>query len=165
MTRLDRFVALTVALGFGLVAVPLGAQNFIGGQKCGSCHAFELEIWTKGPHARAHRALTPEQLRDPKCSTCHTMASDMLEAQYLGVQCERCHGGGRYYRHDYVMKDQELARAVGLIDVDGVSCQQCHTTGTPSIEPFVFGSMWAEIDHGEQARRKWEEAKGVEASR
>ena len=162
--RRDRWVTFGVVLGVVLVALPLGASEFVGVKRCQSCHRFEFERWCDGPHAWAHRVLTPEQLGDPKCSTCHTLGPEFLEEELLGVQCERCHGSGKYYHRDYVMKDRELARAVGLLDVTAATCKQCHTAGTPSIDPFDFDRMWAEIAHGREARAEWEAAQeGAEA--
>ncbi|MBC7794704.1 MAG: hypothetical protein H7Z43_13450, partial [Clostridia bacterium] len=74
------------------------------------------------------------------------------EEKYAGVQCESCHGGGRYYYPQYVMKDRELARLVGLVDATAEQCQRCHNEAAPSIKPFDFASMWAKIDHGRVAR-------------
>jgi hypothetical protein len=75
------------------------------------------------------------------------------------VGCERCHGPGKYYVPSFVMKDRELARAVGLVDAKPEHCVQCHTEGTPSIRPFKFDEMWAKIDHGKAAREAWEKAR------
>jgi hypothetical protein len=130
------------------------AQNYIGAERCKTCHEFEYQVWASGPHARAHLSLTEDQLKDPKCNNCHTMPADQTEVGFIGVQCERCHGPGKYYHPSYVMKDKELARAVGLIDPQPVHCMQCHTDGAPSIKPFDFASMWAKIDHGRTARER-----------
>ncbi len=136
--------------------MPAAAQNYISAERCKTCHEFAYRQWSGGPHAIAHKALTDEQLEDPKCNTCHTMLPDDREERFLGVQCERCHGPGRYYHRHYVMKDRELSRAVGLVDPKPEHCSQCHTEGAPSIRPFDFKTMWARIDHGKTAREKWE---------
>ena len=140
------------------MSAPLGAQEYVGAEKCKSCHEFEFRVWSVGPHARAHNALNAEQMKDPKCNGCHTMVPGNIEAATIGVQCERCHGPGKYYHPSYVMKDKELARAVGLIDPAEAHCRSCHTDGTPSIRPFDFARMWAAIDHGDAARKAWEAA-------
>ena len=131
------------------------AQNYVGAERCGTCHEFALKVWQSGPHAQAHRSLSDEQLKDARCNNCHTLAEE-AEAKFQGVQCERCHGPGKYYQAAYVMKDRELSRAVGLIDPAPQHCQQCHTEGAPSITPFDFKTMWARIDHGKTAREAWE---------
>jgi cytochrome c3-like protein len=141
-----------------LLACPAQAQNFVGAERCGQCHEFEYKMWLAGPHAKAHLALTADQLKDSKCNNCHTHAVE-ADSKLTGVQCERCHGPGKYYQAAYVMKDRELARAVGLIDPTAASCQQCHTEGAPSVEPFDFKTMWARIDHGKAAREVWERSR------
>ena len=115
-------------------------------------------MWAKGPHAKAQKHLHPEQLKDSKCNTCHTMVPGQSDVRFANVQCERCHGPGQYYHRPYVMKDKELARAVGLLNPSSSHCQQCHTEGVPSIKPFDFQEMWAKIAHGSAARKAWEEA-------
>lgn len=148
--------ALTAAalLAWGGAAA---AENFIGAKRCQACHPFEFQQWAAGPHARAHTSLTPEQRKDSKCNSCHTMSPTELDnPKLVGVQCESCHGPGRYYHPPFVMKDRELARAVGLVDPTAAQCQRCHTEGAPSIKPFDFAEMWGRIDHGRAARQAWE---------
>lgn len=128
-------------------------QTFIGAKRCQTCHEWEYQQWAKEPHAQAHLALTPAQLKDGKCNGCHTMVPAQLEEEKLaGVQCESCHGGGRYYYQSFVMKDRELARLVGLTDPTAEQCQRCHNESAPSIKPFDFAALWAKIDHGRAAR-------------
>lgn len=153
-----RICTVAAALLAAFCATPLWAQDYIGAEKCKSCHAFEYRVWAAGPHARAHQPLTAEQLADPKCNNCHTMLPGNVEAAFAGVQCERCHGPAKYYHPAYVMKDKELARAVGLVDPVEAHCRSCHTEGTPSIRPFDFARMWGEIDHGKKARQAYEAA-------
>jgi hypothetical protein len=142
----------------GVAAVAKG-QSYIGAERCKSCHEFEYRQWSLGPHAKAHAPLSAEQRADPKCNTCHTMLPETTEARYDGVQCERCHGPGRYYHRRYVMRDRELSRAVGLVDPKPEHCRQCHTEGTPSVEPFEYEAKWRRIDHGRRAHLAWEKAR------
>jgi NAD-dependent SIR2 family protein deacetylase len=113
--------------------------------------------WAKGPHGKAELSLTTGQLESTKCSTCHTTLGVTASLEKLkGVQCESCHGPGQYYHPAYVMKDKELAAAVGLVRPTSVDCERCHTAGAPSIRQFDFAKFWAEIDHGAAARVAWE---------
>jgi hypothetical protein len=156
MTRCAlRFLPLAL-LALGAVA---HGQSYIGAERCKSCHEWEYKRWAAGPHAKAHVPLTEEQRADPKCNTCHTMLPDESDDRFAGVQCERCHGPGRYYHRRYVMLDRELSRYVGLIDPKAEHCRQCHTEGTPSIKPFQYEEMWQRIDHGREARQRWEKAR------
>ena len=66
------------------------------------------------------------------------------------LQCETCHGSGRYYSPLYVMKDKELARAVGLVVPNEQTCKRCHDGSAPTIEPFDYAKAWARIAHGKQ---------------
>ena len=64
-----------------------------------------------------------------------------------GVQCETCHGGGRYYFAEYVMRDAELARLVGLQDPDEATCLSCHDSNTPRLVPFDYEAARERIRH------------------
>ncbi len=157
-------ISSVLSLFISLVCLPLavGAQEFIGAQRCKSCHEFEYMIWARGPHAKSQAHLTPENLRDAKCNTCHTMIPGESDKRFANVQCERCHGAGEYYHRDYVMKDKELSKAVGLVTPSASHCLQCHTEGTPSIKAFDFAKMWAKISHGAEARKLWESSRELE---
>jgi hypothetical protein len=73
-----------------------------------------------------------------------------------GVSCEACHGAGRLYSPAYVMRDPELARAVGLLDPGEKTCLACHTESTPSLGKFEYARKLPLIEHGgdRAARRK-----------
>ncbi|OGQ90937.1 MAG: hypothetical protein A2289_26780 [Deltaproteobacteria bacterium RIFOXYA12_FULL_58_15] len=149
--RLTKTLLVTSCV-VGLVAVAARAQSYIGAERCKTCHEWEYKQWAQGPHAEAHKSLSQEQRGDAKCNTCHSTLPEETDKRFAGVQCERCHGPGRYYHRRYVMRDRELARAVGLTDPKAAHCMQCHTEGTPSIEPFDFEKMWPRISHGKEAR-------------
>ena len=148
------FAGGLVAVGRPDVAPAQGSQQhrYIGAKRCGSCHSFAYERWKSGPHARAHQSLTAEQLADPKCNTCHAMVPEENAERFAGVQCESCHGPGKYYHPSYVMKDHELSRALGLAEPTAETCTQCHSQGVPTIQGFDFERMWSRIAHGERAR-------------
>ncbi len=141
-------------------APALAGQSYIGAERCRTCHEFEFRVWSSGPHAKARQALTPEQLGDAKCNTCHTMVAGSADERLAGVQCEQCHGSGQFYQYRYVMRDRELSRAVGLIETSASHCQRCHTEGAPSMEPFDYERAWARIDHGPKARERWLRTRG-----
>ena len=89
------------------------AADHIGPETCKACHPLAYEAWKEGPHAHAVESLSEAQRREARCTSCH--APD-TEKGARGVTCETCHGGGRLYAHAYVMRDRELARAVGLLE-------------------------------------------------
>ena len=144
------------------MATAAHAHNYLGAERCETCHTFAYQKWKRGPHAQATEDLSPAQAKDPKCSTCHSLTS-LAEptAKFEGVQCESCHGPGRFYYPNYVMRDGELARAVGLVEQGEAVCVRCHTAGAPSLDAFDYKKMWAEIDLGETARKAWEARDGA----
>jgi hypothetical protein len=64
------------------------------------------------------------------------------------ITCERCHGPGKYYYPSYVMRDRELARAVGLLEPSERTCLGCHTESTPSLTRFEYAKKLPLIEHG-----------------
>ena len=110
-------------------------------------------LWGSDPN-KAHESLSAEQLNDAKCNTCHTLLPFNSDKRFQGVQCEQCHGAGKVYHKDYVMRDKELARAVGLIVPKAAHCQGCHTADSPNIKPFDFDELWLRITHGPKHKKE-----------
>ncbi|RMG19579.1 MAG: hypothetical protein D6729_04855 [Deltaproteobacteria bacterium] len=138
--------AAALGIALALVAVPLlaWAADPVGAATCATCHPDAYEAWKRGPHARAEAALGPRQQKNARCLRCHAPAR---QAGFEGVQCEACHGAGQYYYPEYVMRDAELARAVGLVDPDASTCARCHDETAPNLEPFDFDRKRARIRH------------------
>lgn len=132
-----------MALALLSPAVP-GAGDNVGPETCRACHAAAYEAWLSSPHARAREALPERSRSEPRCLSCH--APD-AEGGVAGVSCEACHGGGRVYAAPYVMRDPELARAVGLIDPGPKTCAACHTDSTPSLVRFEYDRKLPLIRH------------------
>ncbi len=149
------------SLGLGVVAV-LGVialmppargeqrivdHDFIGADRCRTCHVEAYEVWERSAHARAFQTLSARDQKDPRCLSCHTMVPADLGAGLLGVQCESCHGAGRYYSVEWVMRDDEL-RAQLAFDAGGTkACVRCHTDSSPSMSPFVVEEKLRLIQH------------------
>lgn len=135
-----------------IVAVALAAlapraavgQGYIGAETCKACHLAAYEAWRDGPHAHALDRLPEQSRKDPRCTSCHSPALDQGAS---GVTCETCHGPGRAYSQSYVMRDRELARAVGLADPGERTCAACHTDSTPSLKPFQYSQKLPLIQH------------------
>jgi hypothetical protein len=129
-----------------LAALPLLAAggDKVGPETCKACHPGAFAAWAAGPHARARESLREKSRDDRRCLSCH--APD-AEDGLAGVSCESCHGAGRLYSAAYVMRDAELARAVGLLDPGEKTCAACHTDSTPSLEAFDFARKRLLIDH------------------
>ncbi len=136
------------------------AYGFIGPEGCKGCHPEAYQAWKLSKHARAKQALNPNQQRDARCLTCHSPNEADPEQRTAGITCETCHGGGQYYASNYVMKDAELARLVGLVDPSEKGCRNCHDASSPSLQPFDFVEKLKLIDHWSAERqRRAEKAK------
>lgn len=137
--------ALFALLAVAAVAPALAADT-VGPESCKACHAAAYEAWKASPHARARESLPERSRDDARCLSCHApQAGDGLS----GVSCEACHGAGRLYSARYVMKDAELARAVGLVEPGERTCLACHTESTPSLERFEYARKLPLIHHRE----------------
>lgn len=148
-----RHLAVAMALASLQAEGEARAADFTGPDTCKACHPAAYAAWRDSGHSRATASLTPKQQSDGRCLSCH--APDLGKG--VGeVSCESCHGGGQLYSPRYVMKDAELARAVGLLDPTEKICLKCHDQSAPSIRPFDFVEKLKRIDHwtGERAARK-----------
>ena len=126
------------------------AADFVGPESCKACHPAAYAAWRSSKHARAFESLSPQEKKDARCVSCH--APDLRTQQVTGVSCEACHGGGQYYSPEYVMKDPELSRLVGLVDPSEKQCRNCHDASSPSLQPFDFREKLKLIDHWSQEK-------------
>ncbi|MFN3198156.1 MAG: multiheme c-type cytochrome [Bradymonadia bacterium] len=121
------------------------ADEYVGSGNCKTCHPNQYAHWRRTPHARAFARLTGTQRRDPACTGCH--ATD-AQGGHVGVQCESCHGPGAHYWPEHVMRDTELARAVGLRAGNSPEiCGRCHTAESPSLRAFDFKTALKAVIH------------------
>jgi len=125
------------------------ATRFAGAEICRGCHPAAYQKWHASAHARALDGLGERERSDPKCRQCHTTDPEETDASVAGVQCEACHGAGRYYSLDYIMRDAELRELLGFRKTDEKACLRCHTESTPSIRPFVYQEKIELIRHDE----------------
>ena len=139
-----------------LAATPaLASSELVGAESCRACHREAYDVWKASPHARAHESLTPEQAQKPLCLQCHSRDEARSgQARVAGVSCETCHGPGRSYQPEAVMRDKELARLVGLQDPTAQSCLACHNGDSPSLKAFDAKEAMARIDHWSAERQK-----------
>ncbi len=141
-----------VSLLLVVLAGAAEAADFLGPESCKGCHPAAYEAWQLSKHARATDSLSEQQKKDARCLSCH--APDQASQASAHVTCETCHGGGQYYAPNYVMKDAELARLVGLVDPSEKSCRTCHDASSPSLRPFDFVESLKAIDHWSAERAK-----------
>ena len=136
------------------------AADVIGAAACGACHngpdhGHQYDLWRRSPHARAWAALaTPRALElaremkvdgDPQqsdtCLRCHSAGGRVDE----GVGCEACHGAGRRYATDAIMRDPQAARAAGLRTASLADCMGCHNPAHGKA--FNAAEAWKQIAH------------------
>jgi hypothetical protein len=122
------------------------AGELVGPETCKACHPAAYAAWREGPHARALESLPERSRADRRCLSCHAPAA---EAGLAGVGCEACHGPGRLYAARYVMRDAELARALGLVVPGEKACLACHGESAPSLQRFDYARKVKLIRHGE----------------
>jgi hypothetical protein len=148
--------ALLLTLGVAAVAVlspsstatRVVEHDFVGAERCKSCHAAEFAAWESSPHARALQSLPPADQKNPRCLACHTTVPDDVQVALAGVQCESCHGPGRLYSPPWVMRDPVLSRQLNLVaKVDAAVCARCHTDASPSLGAFDFAAKRELIRH------------------
>ena len=142
-----RLVAFAAALAAIAAPALARAGEHVGPETCKACHPAAYEAWRASPHARSRDVLPERSRADKRCLSCH--APD-LEDGIAAVSCEACHGPGRVYSAPYVMRDPELARAVGLQDPGERTCLGCHTDSTPSLVRFEYARKLPLIRHWEE---------------
>jgi hypothetical protein len=140
--------ALLVAALALSAAGPARAADPVGVEACRQCHPRAVAVWEAGPHARAERGLGTRPT-EPACLVCH---APLRDARQVGVTCEACHGAGEHYAKSYVMRDRELARAVGLVMPGEKECRACHDAQSPSLAPFDFARAVKLTAHGKADR-------------
>ena len=131
------------------LAAPLAgrAADPVGAETCKACHPAAFEIWRESAHARAQASLPERSRSDARCNGCHAP-----EPGQAGVSCEACHGNGGLYARPYVMRDRELARALGLVDPGERTCQRCHDESAPSLSRFDYARKLPLVRHAEAER-------------
>jgi hypothetical protein len=147
-----RILGVLVAVSW-LTPAPVRAADAVGAETCKVCHPGAWEAWRESAHARAWLSLPERSRADARCTACH--APEGTRGQ-PGVTCESCHGNGQLYSLPFVMRDRELARALGLQEVGERTCLRCHDESSPSLTRFEYGRRLPLIQHGEadrQARR------------
>lgn len=155
---MGRALVIVAAVAVGVLLVghaaadsPTPVGRYVGAEACGACHARQLESWRATAHARAGASLR-ESARRRRCQTCHTTGDAPAgRPAFPGVGCEACHGAGAGYATDDVMRDRELAFALGLRDLSTPEaraelCGRCHRAAV-RLAPFDAARAWQRIRH------------------
>lgn len=161
--------------GLGLRAVPHPQKkllgNFVGSDKCESCHAESYRVWKKSGHSRAYQtlaSLNPPRNFDPECVACHVIgwhpqecfpyeggfASQETTPKLVNVGCESCHGPGGAHVAAEQSDDEKvqgtLRRAVQVTKEEAHQrmCTTCHD-GDNSPD-FKFETCFPDVEHHEK---------------
>ncbi len=183
-TSLVLVLSLLFLIGFSsYTSEDYTVRKYLGTKKCKKCHKFEkqgkqFQIWAESIHALAYETLQSEEAdkickemgygdkatESEECLRCHASGwevdEEMLGPKFKiedGVQCETCHGAGGDYTKLKIMKNYEVAKEKGLIDLkDNVEefCRSCHNPDSPTFAGFNFEEMWAKIEHPLPFRHK-----------
>jgi hypothetical protein len=155
-------------------------RQFVGVANCKLCHkdpetGDQFGQWSKTRHASALKTLsTPKAkefaakagvenpAKDPKCLKCHVTgiacppnmrAKTWKESD--GVGCESCHGAGKDYAKDDIMKDQKGSIEKGMVMPTEKVCTGCHNQESPTwTGKFDFKEMAAKIAHPNPKKAK-----------
>lgn len=132
---------LLVAFAFAVGAPALAAaaaRDWIGSERCGSCHPAQLSAWGATAHARPFAAAGRATAA---CLACHTTgespAGPVIERV---VGCEACHGAGADYAAEDIMRNRRLALDLGLADLSAAAA-----ASAPASAPSVALSPRAAV--------------------
>jgi hypothetical protein len=82
--------------------------EYVGSEKCQSCHQHAYKVWEKSEHARAYKTLVD--------------AKNPSLRQYDG-ECVKCHTVGFGYKTGF---QDEKTPPPSIADLKGVGCESCH---------------------------------------
>lgn len=141
MNRAYWLVVIALIIQFTADTYP---DDLVGSERCKICHKEEYKKFTKTKHKDTSKSLNEQQKKNRECLVCHSMDK---EGKFMEIGCEACHGGGKYYSYDYVMKDKELSRLIGLKKPTEETCKKCHNEDTTKINKFDIKKGLKEIEH------------------
>lgn len=149
--------------------------QFVGAERCGTCHKQAHAKWRETKHAHATETLTkltPARHFDPECISCHSVGWNAkeyypfetgfvsLEATpaLVGNGCENCHGPGRGHSEaeerrpprnladrDRMRQAMRLTKATAKESV----CEKCHDLdNSPEFhKDGAFDRYWSKVEH------------------
>lgn len=119
-------------------------EEFVGSEKCVSCHQKEADIHFKTRHATAFKTLEKDgHDADPDCVSCHVVGINSVfgfrygNRKFAEVGCESCHGAGA----EHVANPKSIKFRKKGQD----ACISCHTSTTSP--GFDFLTFWSKIKH------------------
>lgn len=144
-------VVLVAVVAWAAGSARASRADFVGAERCGSCHPAALRSWQASAHARASESLG-RLVSSRRCLGCHSTGDAPAGRPYFsGVQCEACHGAGAGYAAEDLMRDPPLAADLGLRELADPAaraalCARCHRASTRLV-PFDPEAAWQRIRH------------------
>lgn len=143
--------------------------TYTGADTCEKCHRKTHRSWKKTKMAKAFDILKPnnrneakmkagldpkqDYTKEEKCIPCHTtgyglpggFVSEEETPKLVGVQCESCHGPGKYCvpimeKRGRIYELHELLEA-GLRPRPETVCITCHNAKSPTLTPEIEKSF------------------------
>ncbi len=110
-------------------------KEYVGVEKCATCHADIAKKWAGSQHAQAFASLKAKgSENDPACLQCHTLGygeatgytAHVGDKNFETVGCESCHGPGS--THSQTSKKMDIQALGDECDfcVKGQICASCH---------------------------------------
>lgn len=134
-------VAVVVVLALVTRTAEASPRDWIGSAACGTCHPKHLAAWQRTPHANTATRSFPHERPTARCLMCHgTGEAPVGPTIAVEVGCEACHGAGKSYAEDDLMRNRSVAVALGMTDVwtppaRAALCATCHIRRTTD-RPF-----------------------------
>ena len=157
------FALLVLAFLMPKTAAAAEGHDFVGYQKCKTCHKKEaignqVGVWLESRHAKAYETLGTDKAKkwgaevgvtnpqtDDRCVKCHSTAHGVADERVsksfdrtAGVQCESCHGAGKDYKKKKIMMDRDKAIEKGLIIPTAEVCTGCHNDESPAWDEKAY---------------------------
>jgi hypothetical protein len=148
-----------------------GPVEYVGSEKCKSCHQHAYDIWKTTPHSHAYAALEDKEKKnppsnrqfDPECIVCHTVGfgyqtgyvNEQRTPKLKNVGCEACHGPAS--RHVFNPEDAEWHKRINpwkylpaakRAEATDQFCQKCHDIDNDvTWLNGAFQRKWPKIEH------------------
>ncbi len=157
------FALLVLAFLMPKTAAAAEGHDFVGYQKCKTCHKKEaignqVGVWLESRHAKAYETLGTDKAKkwgaevgvtnpqtDDRCIKCHSTAHGVPDERVsnkfdrtAGVQCESCHGAGKDYKKKKIMMNRDKAIQNGLVVPTAEVCTGCHNDESPAWDEKAY---------------------------
>ena len=163
MFKTLKLAAIVVAAAL-VPTISQAAEQYVGMDKCKSCHKEIYATMKAGPHAKAQEALASDAAKkinkdagkDAKCLKCHDtgagLAADAKTKSFKdgqGVQCESCHGPAS--KHVKARMADEGGSKVADDEIvkkpTEQVCVKCHNKESPTFKGFKYAEAVKKIEH------------------